>query len=306
MQEKLKYIVWPFILIMFGLIAGYTFLRWVLLIKFHLFVVQDDVVEYWVPMVLAAAASWILIRRKLKLLSLKSKTDNWIDFYCFMAMALMAIPTIIAQYYLVSATGKLTRLGSITDISRAPETRYYALDEYYAWKRASGAHTEFNVSGRYNTDFEMHIYVAVALFHKAEDTLSAEPAGWLGVDFARTISNRFSREEKEKKYKVFADSCQARFDRKDLSHFTYFERLDKGGDLELYQKAAGQVDKDMANCAILIGMEEPFDARNGHKLAWMIFFLIVGPLIWLLMLWRPHLDIRELARIKAGKPDSSV
>ena len=304
MIEKLNYVFKPFILTLIGLIVGYTLVHWIVFIELNFFSIKEVITNFAIPTVLASLAILFFLRPKFKVLDLDAKSGNWRDFYSFIALLALIIPLIIAQKYIVTATGKLTALNSIKEISKSAPTKYYSLKTYYINKKAIGTHSEFEVGGKHGENFNMHIYVAMPIFENKNDTLNNEPLAWLGIAYHESINNRLERQEKEKKYQEFAERSQKDFDHKDVSKFVYLDRIGNSDDKEGYIEAVRNNPNYKANEIILIGINEPFGARNGKKLQWVFVSSLIGSLAWLIMSLIPKINKKQLKRIKAGKPDT--
>lgn len=159
--KKLRLIFVPFLLIAFAIIAVYTFLDWLLLIKLQWISLKRNVVELWVPFTLPWIPLYIWVKPNLKLQDRKTNASRD-PFSVLMIPAFsICIATCIAQMYLDTATGKLTKLGSIDQLqtNEKEQTKYYTLQNYYIDKSAYGFSNSFEVSGKYNTNFDMSIYV---------------------------------------------------------------------------------------------------------------------------------------------------
>lgn len=303
MKDKLNLIFKPFLLIMIGLIVCYTFLHWLLFIKLNLFSLKEDIIDCIIPLILAIIVVLLFVRPKLKILNLEAKRGSYRDIYTLIAWIAFAIPLIIAQNYIVTATGHLTKLNSIKDIDKFPLSKYYSLKSHYIDKRFNSAHSTFNVSGKHNENFNMSIYVVLPIFENEKDTAVKEPLAWLGVEYNESISNRLEQNEKEAKYQEFADESQRDFDNKNVAEFVYMDRIGNSDDKDGYIQAIVQKQNYFANRPILIGVNEPFEARNGKKLEWILGSFAIGSLVWLVMILMPKIDQKELTRIKAAKPD---
>ena len=169
---KFRLVFLPYLLIATATIGLYTFLNWLILIKLQLFKIPDQVVNIFVPVVLPLIPVLIWLRPRIKLLNLKKsgKSDpvagilylNWIS---------IAIPLSIAQFYLVTATGKLTTLNKISEINYSPPTKYYSVKQFYGNQNMAHIKIVYNVSGKNRSDFNMNIYVVVPVFdHLFPDT----------------------------------------------------------------------------------------------------------------------------------------
>jgi rhomboid protease GluP len=303
MKDRLNIIFKPFVLTLIFLTVGYTLIHWTLFIELNLFSLKEIITNFGIPIVLTGLAAWFFLRPKFKVLNLEAKRGNWRDFYSFIAWIALTIPMIIAQEYIVTATGKLTELNSIKEINNSEPTKYYSLKTHYIDKRTIGIHSAFDVSGKHNDNFNMHIYVAMPIFESENDTLTNEPLGWLGVEYYKSISNRLEQNEKEEKYQAFANESQKDFDNKNVSAFVYLDRIGNSDDKDGYIEAIKKNTNYKPNETILVGVNEPFEARNGKKLQWIFGSALIGSLVWLIMILIPKVDQTQLERIKAGKPD---
>lgn len=225
MKDKVKVIFIPTLLTLLGLIFIYTFLHWILFIKLELFGLKEIITNFGIPITLTGLAAWIVLRPKFKILDLEAKRGNWRDFYSFILWVVLTIPLIIAQEYIVTASGQLTELNSIDEISTAEPTKFYTLKNYYIDKKSIGIHSAFDVTGKHNESFNMHIYVALPILVNRADTTKSKCSAWLGIEFRETINNRIEQADKEKKYQEFASRSQREFDNKDVSKFNYLDRI---------------------------------------------------------------------------------
>lgn len=308
MKDKLNIVFKPYILTLIGLIIGYTLIHWILFIKLDLFSLKESITNFAIPIVLAVLATWFFLRPKFKVLNLNTERGNSRDLYNFVAWITLAIPLIIAQEYIVTATGQLTELNSIKEINNSAPTKYYSLKRHYISKQTIGVHSAFNTSGKSDENFNMHIYVAMPIFETKKDASTNEPLGWLGIVYSESISNRLDENEKEAAYNEFAYESQKDFNNKNVSDFVYLDRIGNSDDSDGYIEAIKKNPnyKQKSNEIILIGVNEPFEARNGEKLQWIFGSALIGLLIWLAMVLIPKIDPKHLKRIKAGKPDKAA
>lgn len=303
MKDKISLLFKPFIFTLIGLTVGYTFLHWVIFIELDLFQLKEVITNFVIPIVLTGLAAWFLLRPRFKILNLEAKNGNLRDFYSFIMWIALTIPLIIAQEYIVTASGRLSELNSINEINKTAKTKYYALKNFYIDKNLIGVHSAFDVSGKHNESFNMHIYTALPIFEKASDTSNTEPAAWLGIEYSETISNRLEQNEKEEKYKAFANESQKDFENKNVSEFVYLDRLNHSDKREGFIEAIKVNKTYQPNDIVLEPVNNPFEARNGNKLAWIFGSSFIGSIIWLIMLLIPKIDQQHLNRIKEGKPD---
>jgi rhomboid protease GluP len=214
----------------------------------------------------------------------------------------IAIPTIITQEYLVTATGKLTQLDNISQITKSEQTKYYSLKNYYIDKQHIAVQNTASVTGKHNENFNMLIYVAMPILENNADTLKSEQKYWLGKEYNERISNRLSDQEKDDKYKVFAEKCQKEFEETDFSKFTYLEVIGNTEDHDEYNNALKKINQNTsADNIVFEAKTEPFEARNGKKLTWIFGSLSIGLFAFFIFLLFPKFQESKLEKFKSGK-----
>lgn len=306
MKDKINLLFKPFILTLIGLTVGYTFLHWILFIELDLFQLKEIITNFGIPVVLTGLAAWFLLRPRFKILNLEAKRGNWRDFYSFIIWIALTIPLIIAQEYIVTATGKLAELNSINEINKTAKSKFYTLKKFYIDKKVIGVHSAFDVSGKHSESLNMHIYITLPIFENVGDTSNLEPAAWLGIEYSAKISNRLGQNEKEEKYEAFANESQKDFDSKNVAEFVYLDRLNHSDKREGFIAAIKANKRYTPSDIVLEAVNQPFEARNGNKLAWIFGSSLIGSIIWLIMLIIPKIDKQQLNRIKDGKPDKKA
>lgn len=152
----------------------------------------------------------------------------------------------------------------------------------------------------------MKIYATLPIFESQEDATKGIPHIWLGIKYAKTISNRFDPSEKEYASRKFLKESEEDFLQKDVSVFQYLERLGNSNDKENYITAITNRFAYDTDQTILIGINEPFEARNGNQLYWLIGSIIVGSIVLLLLILIPKAHRAQMNRIQSGQRDKSA
>lgn len=299
LSEKLKLIYKPFLIIAICFIAIYTFLHWALFIKAGI-PLKEDIVKFWLPFGLPFIPILIWLRPRIKLLHFKN--DNGSFGYQFLAVIAIAVPTIIAQEYLITATGKLTSVDNVSQIENTERTKYYSIKNYYIDKQRVAVRNTATVTGKNNTDFNMLIYVAMPIFENIADTSKTECKYWLGKRYSERISNSLSDQEKDNRYKVFAELKQKEFDETDFKKFKYLEVIGNTEDHDEFNKAIEKSETIKGNQQIVFqAINEPFENRNGKKLEWIFGSLAIGLLAYFIFLLFPRFQENQLQKFKSGK-----
>ncbi|RYE25386.1 MAG: rhomboid family intramembrane serine protease [Sphingobacteriaceae bacterium] len=164
---KIKLIFLPFLILALGFITIYTGLNWLLLIRFKVISLNEDLINFWLPFCLPYLPLYIWLWPRIKLLLLKDKKGNLPFLYLLIASFAIAAPTIFLQEYLLTATGRLTTLQSINEIGEKPLTKYYALKTHVIDKNRFAVYRKTETSGRYNETLIFHIYVACPIIANA-------------------------------------------------------------------------------------------------------------------------------------------
>jgi rhomboid protease GluP len=304
LSDKLKLIYKPFLIIAICFIATYTFLHWALFIKAGI-PLKEDIVKFWLPFGLPFIPILIWLRPRIKLLQFKN--DNGSFGYQFLACIAIAIPTIIAQEYLITATGKLTQVDNVSQIDKTEKTKYYSLKNYYIDRQRVAVRNTATVTGKHNTDFNMLIYVALPIFENISDTAKTECKFWLGKKYSERISNRLSDQEKDDKYKVFAEQKQKEFEETDFENFKFLEVIGNTEDHDEFNKAIAKSEAVKGNQQIVFeAKNEPFENRNGKKLEWTFGSLAIGFLAYFIFLLFPKFQESQLQKFKSGKIDKDT
>ena len=304
--QKLKLIYSRFLALAVIIIAGYTFIHWLLFIQWQVFPLNEDILNFWIPFALPWIPGFIWLQRRIKLLRLKTRSGDLPGLYVFVACFAIAIPTTIAQSYLQTATGKLTRLDDISQIAKQPPTKYYTLNKFYIDKAHPGVNTTFKVSGKNGQYFEMNIYFVLPILTSPADTANASCAAWYGVKYHEQISNNLSRDAKEALFQAFADGSQANFEKRDHDQFVYFDRIGNNDDHKGYLSAIGKNTYFSGNSTtVLVPVDEPFESRNGNKLPWIFGSFAIGAAVWLIMILIPPFDEAGLQQLHTGKTRKS-
>src|SRR6201999_1501498 len=85
---------------------------------------DDDVIDTWIPLTLAAFLEFALVAPRLQVLALKRHTLRFL-FNC-LAFAMLAAPVCLAQGEIRAASGQITYVEDAGDIPAAAATRFYS------------------------------------------------------------------------------------------------------------------------------------------------------------------------------------
>jgi len=312
MLDKLKYIYLRFILIGCFFIIIYTFFAWLFFLKWDILNVNDEVIKFWLPICLPFIPLYFWLYPRVKLLRLNSKKGDSSFVYIVIAALAIGIPTIIAQYYIEAATGKLTKLNRISEINNFEKTKYYTVQHFWYNKGAAGIHLKSEVTGRNGQNLDFYVYFAVPIFDSITDTSKSNCVGWFGYPFLKSVNNNLSSSEEDIQFRQFELECIDTMNKKDLRKFAYLSTSNHSDDNTGCIKAAKEsryYPKNSTTPIILIPVNEQFQDRIGNKLTWIFMAFGIGGFTWLLMVMFAKLKsnyLETLALIKTGKKNKSL
>ena len=291
-REKIRLVYAPFLWISLAFILSYTLLNWLLNIRLSLFSMNEDLVNLWLPLSLPWIPVLIWLRPGVRLLKMNRKSGNLPGLYLLVAAMTMFVPTMIAQQYLVSATGKMTAAENVSTLEHSSLTKYYTIRHHFIDKSRLTLHTAWVTSGKSNETITFHLYVACPLLTNAADTLVPAPKTWVGTTYSNSMSNRKSQQEKEDAYDAFYNESLNDFVSNEPAPVQYFDRIGHNDNREGYIKACrkSRYCTDAGKLILLEARYEPFDKRTVNKLAWIFHSFAIGAVVWLIMVLIPKFD----------------
>jgi len=299
---KLRLIFLPFLTIAICVIPGYTFLNWLIFIKFHIISLNEEFVNLWIPLLLSFIPGLIWMRSRIKLLRLRTRKSDLPFVYLMVACFAIGISTAVAQSWLQTASGKLTALRDINDIEKQPASKYYTLKNVYIDKARTSAKAILSTSGRRDEYLNMTLFFVSPIMSSAADTSRGSCVAWLGIKYHQQISNSLSEDVKKTMYRGFAEGSEANFEKRELASFAYLDRIGNSDDHRGFRSAIGESDRFSGSPdLVLVPIDGSFEARNGNKFAWIFGSFGIGAGIWLIMILIPGLDEDNVDRLQAGK-----
>jgi rhomboid protease GluP len=300
---KFRYLVPYFLILTLATIFGALAVRWVFTIQWPILDLKQEVWEIWIPIALPWIPILALLRNRLKILSFENTNGPFL--FQILAWASMTLPMVISQLYFTTASSDLRTLSALEEIHQYPTDRYFDYKKFDI-NPDGGAHSTFRVKGRYDDRLAIDVYFVFAI----EDTTSQskEPSDfWYGISYSKEISNKLSDEEKQTLYEAFYNESAAKLDSVRFHDLLYFERVPNSDDRDGYFKAIEQLTKKAVSkqATVLIPITEPFEDRNGSKIAWGIATYGIGILLFAFLIRIPKYDEAEHQRLlKGGKPES--
>lgn len=313
---KLRLIYYPFLLIAVGFILAYSLLNGWLTITTATIPLKEKWTDLWVPLGLPFILLAIWLLPGIRLLNLKSRRANNLPLlYLIIAGFAIGVPAILLQSYLRTAMGKLTPLQSINQIRENKLTKYYTAENFYIdTSRATFKYTA-TVTGKTGALLNWAAYIACPMFDRQPEADSPGtaahlvPQAWACIMYKKQISNRLEKWEENEEWNTFVLNSRNNLHRKNFNRLVYLERIGNTDDRDNYEKGIIN-NRFITTIPGPLLLLEPkftaFEARNGHKLAWVFGAFGIGALVWLIMLAIPKLkqsaleDDESPATLKKG------
>jgi membrane associated rhomboid family serine protease len=279
-----------------GLAFAYSLVNWFLVAGTGYLPLDEQLVDDWLPLAIAVVLVIARIAPAINKLRFNSKR-NGPALYVSAAIAVIAIPTIVAQNYVVRASGTLTHVADATQIASRAASKYYTADTICLDHGNALVQTAFETVGSRNDTLVFHIYAAAPLC--GEDIRgSRQKTVWIGVAFREGVNNRLSVADKQAKFQEFANRSQQEFNLQDGSHYRYYQVAPRSAERRnLISALAKRASAD--NAIFLIPHAEPFEQRTGSWLEWTFISLGIGALTWLAMVAFPKIDAKKFATPKS-------
>jgi rhomboid protease GluP len=156
--KKIRHILPTLLIVVFGLVIGVSFIRWILCIQFSILDLKEEVWNFWIPLILPWIPILIWLRPRLRVLTFKKETENRRVLFQFISWGMMTAMLFVSQAYLTTATGKLESIINIQQIDKIETVRYYKIDKFAVAPYFGGSYTHFSTSGKYNQDLNFDVF----------------------------------------------------------------------------------------------------------------------------------------------------
>ncbi len=330
LKEKLRLIYLPFLLINLCFIVVYTFLHWVLAVQLKLIDYDEITTHFWLPIATCWIPVIIWLRPAINLLkkTTPGETPSF-GFQLFISIVIAAT-TMVAQFYMDSATGVLTQLDNIDQIDSNHLTKFYTVKHFYVDTVNKNILYTYETKNK-GRDRNLSMYIVSPLDEYGKEikatkigyitdnsislsknktidsTIITEPPSeislvtakaWVCISYNKTISAKLSSHETKSEEDKFYNECQENFAKTNLKKLVYFDRIGKSNSYNFYKTAIlrKSIRKDFANNPPVIFEPrfESFEHRNGNKPAWVAGSFAIGATIVFLLLLSVKFDELKL------------
>ncbi|EMO54095.1 rhomboid family intramembrane serine protease [Leptospira noguchii] len=287
--KKLKYILPVFLLIYVLTLILFLSARWLLTIRYDILDINEEIWSFVLPMSLPWIPILIWLRPRMRILRFKSKGGNGSFYLQLISVLTIAVSLMVAESYLMTATGKLNIISNIQQIKSTSKDRYFKLMNFSVDPSVAGVSANVEVSGKYNENLNLELFIGIPFLPEAKSFNEEEYKYWYGVKFKKQISNKLNDEEKEKLYTDFYEESMEVMGRYNYYSLDHFERTPTSDDRRYFLQAIESVIKQKpdGSYVVLEPIKEKFENKNEGKLAWIFGTFAIGAVILSILLIFP-------------------
>ena len=290
----------PFILTLIVTLGSYAAFRWGFDIKLGLLPLKRDILEIWIPVVLAGLAVWAVMRRRFRALNLVASNGDHFAFFCVMTWISIFIPLVLSQTYISKVAYDLLHLESAREVSEYPLEKYFSLTSFAVSPSAGASYVTSRVTGRNSQHLTFYLYISCPF----EETNSV----WYGVVYKKRIGNLSSDEYKQSQYREFVDESFESFKDYSFQDAKYFVQLKPSDARDGYLRAIERIEaagfnpiQDVDEQIILVPVFESFEERLGNTFYWIFGSIGIGAAVFFIMVLIPPVDEKGLAAVKNSR-----
>lgn len=301
--RKVTYIYPLFAAMAIATTVALALLRWLLTIRWQVVDINEDVWNFWMPIMLPWLPILLWLNRRTKVLVTKKDPDLGRSVDNFIAWVAMAFMLTNSQQYLTTSTAKIKHLTYVYDIDHGEAVRYYTLKHFAVAKDFGGVHVDSRVSGKHNEDLNITAYFVIPILRDTTEQIVRQPRYWYGVRLSATINNHMSENKKERQFHRLFDMWTRQMEHYDYYALDHFERTPTSTDKQLFITAIpGAFDQGTeADYVILQPVRTSYEERNGNTLLWVFLSFLIGSVVMLVNLIFPAFDQKAYRRMKSGK-----
>ena len=295
---RLKSLFLPVFALSAGLFAGYSMINWVLLAGPGLQPLDDIVIDYWIPLTLAAFLEFALIAPRLQFLAF----DRHILRFMINAIVFMVIaaPVCVAQGQIRAVSGRMTHVRDASEIAQVPATRYYAVQSICIDREQLGIQLHAQADDD-RLNFDMYIVLPVCAPGKSASQPGKVPSAWIGLRYQGSAPDTTDPAIRKAELVSFTTQVEKKVLAEDPYRYQFLERSGHSAerrnyDLALQSRGITAPKQQI----ILIPHFESFEQRTGNGWKGVAFALGFGALSWLALVMLVPLDWKKIVAARNG------
>jgi rhomboid protease GluP len=293
---KLKEVFLPFILVSVGTFIIYNLFRWTFDIKLNILPLKEDLLDYWIPVIISMIVVLIWLRKRVRILNISGEKNNGYSLYVFLMGFAIAIPLFLSQDYLKTNAYELIELNSSQELLDYKNEKYFTMDSYNVDLEQSYGHITARSTDKNNRELTLFLYVVSPMDSSGSNI-------WFGKEYSKRINNNLSDPEKDNILKSFINEIENKYEKYDFSKIQYFEKVRYSDSKDGFLNAIKEYSKNINSKKqiILTPVTENFEERSGSSFNRISIPLTISYIVLLLMCLIPKVDRKQYERFKQNK-----
>lgn len=300
-QNQVLHIFLPLLLKLLAFVAVYTLLNLLFFHTVDIFDINDDIPNFYIPIFTVPIFTFIVTKQPFLVFEFDDKGGDKAFASRFIISVPLLITTCLTQYIVCEKAAKISELKTVSEVTTKEQVKYYTFEDFYIDKEYPVINTSFKVTGQYDYNFQMGIFIALPLTKSGEDSFGDNPY-WYGIKYSKTIDNELSLEEKNRLFREFYTKSMAEFNQQNLYNVTYFERLKGYSEKDLFiEKHPFFNQKEKDESIVFVPKSDSFEDRLSGLGTWWLVSLILTITIVFLTTFLPNMNSSRWRAYYHGK-----
>lgn len=298
---KFRGIVLPLLYLFLVIGIVYTSIHFVVVVLLGC-EIQDVFMRILFPLLGTAICVFFFLRPRIKLLRYKNDKGSYLRQ--ILALITIAVPTMIGQHYMITATGKLCTVKSIREVDIESNCRYVEVDSFYMHKSELVIDETFQISGKHNEYEDLYINVAFPMLAEDSDTMGNSYEVWICRQYHMRVSSNKSEDYKEEIFDDYRDEVDSILEEVKQTPFNYLEKYSVSEHTLDFRRMIESSGKAAQTYIMLEAKNEAFEKRLGNELWWMIGSFGIGFVLFFLSILFPPFARDGLSDLKENRVGS--
>ncbi|HEY9030890.1 MAG TPA: rhomboid family intramembrane serine protease [Kangiella sp.] len=300
-QNQIFHIFLPLLVKLLAFVAGYTLLNLLFFHTIDIFDINDDIPNFYIPLFTVPIFTFIVTKQPFLVFEYDDKGGDKAFASRFIISVPLLITTCLTQYVASEKIAKISNFQNVDELRNSEQVKYYTFEDFYIDKEYPVVNTNFKVTGQYNSNFQMDIFVALPLTKSGEDSFGDNPY-WYGIKYSNTVDNELSSEDKSRLFRKFYTESLAKFNKQNLYYVTYFERLKDYSEKDLFIEKHPFFNQDEKEKSIVfVPKSDSFEDRLSGLGTWWFISLSLTIVIVFLTTFIPNMNTSRWRAYYHGK-----
>ncbi|NMM48894.1 hypothetical protein [Marinigracilibium pacificum] len=291
-STKIKYIYSRYLIIAICFIIGYPTFRWYFDYKLGILNLNKEILDFWIPISFPIILIMILLRKRIRLLNIRSSYNKGHFIYLITAALSIIFPTLISLHYIDSSFRQLRQIETPQEIIEVNNKDCYLISDFNVSIKHAKTHITSRPGGRYGSHLDFTTYYVVPIVENDKKIDLANHMYWYCFKFESFMTGKANDNGKFENWDIFQKQNDQKFKQYNFSNFEYLQFVSNTNDQEGYIKAVmrGQKNNNLDKLIILEPVYEPFVDQTEIKFNWIIASFGIGAFVFFIMILIPSIN----------------